>query len=436
MRKAVKLFQNKKLRKQCHIYEMLKSSAKGRHISFHTPGHKVGRWDITELSYSDNLSAPRGCIARAEEDIARLLGASRSFILTDGSTSGVLSMLYAAKKMGVKALFFPEGSHKSVYNGCRLMGITPLVLRQKTEGGVPLPLRVEELTAQEPLLAACDGILITSPDYYGGIADLQGLRAYCDKHEKLLLIDGAHGGHLRFERELYAGSYADFWVDGVHKSLPCYTQGAVASARTEAGSEALYEGVQIFRTTSPSYPIMASVEYAVKFPRNEGLEKAVRAFASVEKRVCLQGDWTKLCVRFGKNAFEVEKALQKQGLYPEFCDGSIVQFYLSPATKKREWKKLKRVLIRLLQAYPYEEEKVIQRNPAPLVFPANGETEWVKAEKCAGRICAAACGLFPPCTPLIARGERVEEEKLRLLNAAASVYGLTDGKMMVFKEEE
>jgi riboflavin kinase/FMN adenylyltransferase len=64
------------------------------------PGHQTGQWDITELSFSDNLSAPRGCIAEAEADIATILGAYKSFILTDGSTSGVLSMLYAAKMLG------------------------------------------------------------------------------------------------------------------------------------------------------------------------------------------------------------------------------------------------------------------------------------------------------------------------------------------------
>jgi arginine/lysine/ornithine decarboxylase len=93
------------------------------------------------------------------------------------------------------------------------------------------------------LLAVSDALFITSPDYYGNVADYQELRAYCDKEGKLLLVDGAHGGHLHFDKELYAGSYADIWVDGVHKSLPCYTQGAVVSARNEKLAEALEENL-------------------------------------------------------------------------------------------------------------------------------------------------------------------------------------------------
>ena len=99
---------------KCKIYQMLSAHARGRHLSFHTPGHKVGAWDITELGFSDNLSCPRGCIAEAEKDIANILGAKKSFILTDGSTSGVLAILHAAKGCGVKKIAFCEASHKSL----------------------------------------------------------------------------------------------------------------------------------------------------------------------------------------------------------------------------------------------------------------------------------------------------------------------------------
>ena len=70
----------KSVLKNCKIYQMLFKSGKEKHLSFHTPGHKAGKWDITELAYSDNLSAPKGCILQAEKDIATILGAEKSFI--------------------------------------------------------------------------------------------------------------------------------------------------------------------------------------------------------------------------------------------------------------------------------------------------------------------------------------------------------------------
>ena len=450
-----KVWKDKNTLKSCHIYQMLRAHSHGRHLSFHTPGHKIGQWDITELSYSDNLSSPSGCIALAERDIAQILGSERSFILTDGSTSGILSMLYAAKMQGARNVAMCAASHKSVLNGCALLGLTPMMYPQKKRNGIPVAYGGEELLATyNELFSKADCIFLTSPDYYGNIEDFSTLRAYCDKTGKLLLVDGAHGGHLHFDRAVYAGAYADLWVDGVHKNLPAFTQGAVVSARTKDLAEKLRAGVDIFRTTSPSYPIMASVECAVKYPRNITLEQDVKALVLENERLQSGGDWTKLCAVFGEKAFEVEKALESEGIYPEFCDGNVIMFYLSPATRKKQFRVLQTRLKKLFEEYPLvktddhvcveiqknkeqgvhvlDEEKGVQRNPAPVVL----ETEWVELAQTEGRICAADCGLFPPCTPLIKAGERVEMDKIALLQKANNVYGLDNGKMLVKKQEK
>ncbi len=418
-----KFLDNEHTLKKCHIYQMLLEYANKAHLSFHTPGHKVGAWDITELSFSDNLSAPKGCIAKAERDIAEILGAEKSFILTDGSTSGVLSMLHAARSLGVKTVAVAQNSHKCVFNGCQLLGLTPLIC--ENEGG---------MSAFTDVFSVTDALFFTSPDYYGNIPDLKRIRAYCDQTGKLLLIDGAHGGHLHFDSARYAGSYADLWVDGAHKSLPAMTQGAVVSARTSALAEKLKEGVDIFRTTSPSYPIMASVEYAVKYPRNEGLEREAWEWQR-HSRVRANDDWTKVCVSFGKRAFEVEKILEGEGIYPEFCDGNEITFYLSPATELSHFDRLKTRLLELFETYPYTPETVCERIHTPLVLPKDAQTEWVELDGAEGKLCAANCGLFPPCTPLITVGERISKEKLSLLKNADNTFGVYENKILVIKEE-
>ena len=414
-------------REPLYIQNMLQKQAKKKHLSFHTPGHKKKGWDITELSYSDNLSSPKGCLKQAQHSIARILGAHTSFILTDGSTCGVLSMLYAAKEQGVKTVAFPLSSHKSVYNGCKLLGLTPLLLTS--------PVDLHSLQTRDScIFQASDALLLTSPDYYGHILPLQELRALCQEHHKLLLIDGAHGAHLHFNKTLYAGTYADMWVDGVHKNLPAYTQGAVVSARTQELAETLACGVDIFRTTSPSYPIMQSVEYAIKYPQNHALEKAVFEYAKSQPRVQINEDWTKLCVYLGEYAFQAEKQLEKQGVYPEFCDGETIMFYLSPATKMRTFNTLKKVLARLFKTYPNITEKCVQRNPAPVVFDENAEKEWINLQDGEARISAQNCGLFPPCTPLICLGQRIEKEQIERIQKADNVFGVYEGKILVFKE--
>ena len=421
-------FRDEKTLNSCKIYQMLSKNAQDKHLSFHTPGHKIGTWDITELSFSDNLSAPKGCIAEAEKDIAKILGSAKSFILTDGSTSGVLAMLYAAKSLGVKTVAFCESSHKSVWNGCKLLGLTPLIYEPNSKNE-------DTMSALNDIFENADALFFTSPDYYGHIPDLEKVRKYCNDKGKLLIIDGAHGGHLHFDKNAYAGAYADLWVDGVHKSLPAFTQGAIVSARTEAFAEKLHKAVDIFRTTSPSYPIMASVEYAVKYPRNEELEKRVGELQK-HPRILKNNDWTKVCAVFGENAFNVEKELENEGIYPEFCDGNIVMFYLSPATDLETFETLKKRLGTLFIEYPYQAKKETQRIHTPFIFDKNAKTEWMEIEKATGRICAANCGLFPPCTPLIFVGERVAKEKLELLQKADNVFGVKEDKILVFKEED
>ena len=356
-------FGNREVAKQCHILTMLEEQAAKPHLSFHTPGHKLCGYDITELEYSDNLSCPRGIILRAEQDIAAILGAAASFILTDGSTAGVLSMLYALKRTGCTRVAAPVLSHKSFFNGCALLGLTP-VLFETPQRAVPCPLTVADV---EEALTEADALFITSPDYYGNVAELQGLRALCDGQGKPLIIDGAHGGHLHFHKEVYAGTYADLWVDGVHKSLPAFTQGAVVSARNKRLADALSEAVDIFRTTSPSYPIMASVEYAVKYPQNKVLEENAAAFEKSCARIANSDDWTKLCAVFGDQAFDVEKDFEKLGIFPEFCDGNVLTFYLSPATKAEDFETLKTHLKQAFEKYPLSKDENVENDTLPPV---------------------------------------------------------------------
>ena len=86
--------------------------------------------------------------------------------------------------------------------------------------------------------------------------------------------------------------------------------------------------------------------------------------------------------------------------------------------------------------YPNIQEKQIQRIPAPTVFIKNTTTEWVELAKSERRICAGNCGLFPPCTPLVYTGEQITAEHIRLLQNANNVFGINNGKILVYCEQE
>ena len=176
---------DKKTLKSCKIYSMLQENAKKKHLSFHTPGHKAGGWDITELSFSDNLSCPHGVLRDAEREIADVLGSAASFILTDGSTAGIFSMLKAS---GVKRLAVPRLSHKSVFNACRLLGVKIVFIETPMVKKIPLQPPRAELNEK---LKQADALLLTSPDYYGNLVNLKEARALCEIEGKLLLSSTA-----------------------------------------------------------------------------------------------------------------------------------------------------------------------------------------------------------------------------------------------------
>ena len=403
----------------CRIYDMLRRHKRG-HLSFHTPGHKRAGEDITELSYSDNLLSPTGVLAETERDIAQILGADASFLLTDGSTCGIFAMLYALRRGGGKSVAVPAYAHQSVFHACDALSLAPVIIGQRVREGIPLQPLPSDMV---PALACADALLLTSPDYYGYFPDLSAARSLCAGAGKPLLIDGAHGAHL-WGTPRHAGRFADLWVDGVHKSLPALTQGAAVSAKGKWASY-LAEGVRAFRTTSPSYPVMASVEYALRYPKNAKLERAAaeakRAVGALENE-----DWTKIVVPFGDRAAKARAFLEARGVYAEFEDGNYLMFYLSPATRIKNLKKLVRLLRRLPRG--------TLRFAPHTAGMGGGGTKLLPPSAAVGYTCARDCGRFPPCMPLIRRGEEVSPEAAESLAGAENTFGLTEGKIEVYGE--
>ena len=126
---------------------------------------------------------------------------------------------------------------------------------------------------------------------------------------------------------------------------------------------------------------------------------------------------------------------------PEFCDGNVIMFYLSPALSLRKFLRLTRVLEKLFVKFPLNKNEggryALSGNKTknePTVYELK-DTEWIDLNESNGKICALSCGLFPPCTPLLQVGETIIEEKLALLKKADNVFGIFENKICVFKEE-
>lgn len=423
------------------------------------PGHKGRRdifsgvsggaygCDITELSFSDNLESPSGVIKKAEEDIAKLTGAKASYILTGGSTLGILAMLYAVKDLGKKVVI-ARGSHKSVYDALGLFGLEPVFLYEKTTDGMLCPDYVNK-DIIENLDDDVIGVLLTSPDYFGNTADLGYFKENLSRQNKLLLIDGAHGSHFMFlNKEKYAGKYADIWVDGAHKTLETLTQGAVLNVSDERLTEKVEEGLGIFSTSSPSYLIMASVEDGIKsfaeikaltikkFEKNrEKIVKAVKEKGFLARET---NDMLKLAVDFnGKtDGNKVIRYFELQGIYPELFSQRFMLFMFSPYLSDDETARITEAV----KNCPVAGGRY-KKSPG-IIFPERAlsyldaiklPSEDVDLKESKGRIAAKNAGLFPPCRPVITAGEVFDGTIISALSAK-NTFGLKNGRVSVIKD--
>lgn len=426
----------------------------------HMPGHKnsgefkslfpVASMDLTELDFTDDLSCPSSVIKKAQEDIAEILGAKKAYITTDGSSSGVMAMLFVAAAYGNK-IIVPRNSHKSVFNACRLLNIEPVIVQGAEENGVLTPPPAELIETLIVNDVNISGLIITSPDYYGNIAPLKSYRDIMEKYERLLFVDGAHGSHLMLGegKEGYAGIYADMWVDGVHKSLPVLTQGAVVCVNNEKLLTRAEEAMSIFRTTSPSFPVMASVEYGVKYFINNPkyLNRALNAVNELKAE--LEGitlypsaDWTKFAVDFkplGISPYLAEEVFKKKGIYPEFNDGRYILFYLSPSIEPFHINELKNTLLWVCANKKFQNTyKDVPGIPAAdrtysFLYAYRQKTEWLPVKQAVGKMCADNAGVTPPCLPVVIAGEMISEQAVAVLSNAHSTFGIVDGKIKVVK---
>ena len=184
-------------------------------VSFHMPGHtggrafpagalsSIGALDTTELVSTDDINLPEGPALKAMQLAAEAFGAGRTFFLTTGSTCGIYAMLTVASSSG-RPLLLPRAVHRSVMNAVALTGAKFHFMRTPDTGSdgaafsllrQPSPESIREDLAADPSIAA---VLVTSPDYYGLCADLPAIADVVHRAGALLVVDEAHGAHLRF----------------------------------------------------------------------------------------------------------------------------------------------------------------------------------------------------------------------------------------------
>ncbi len=268
------------------------SSAFDDFMLFCMPGHK-GKLDrLDQSEHDEDCLFPASAITRAEEKAAEHYGVKKARFLVCGASMGIKAA-FLSVKCDVVA---PEFTHRSAMLGASLAGKKLITFYTGESDGlpnVPSPSDYEKAFNDYPL---CGAALVTSPDYFGRTADVEGIIAVCDKHNKLLIVDAAHGAHFASRKDLFPRGgerYADFAVLSAHKTLRAMTQSAIGVVNNENYFTAYDEAIDLIGTTSPSYRLLASLENAVEFEEAHcgDYDEIVLACKNFRSRIkCLNSD--------------------------------------------------------------------------------------------------------------------------------------------------
>ena len=255
------------------LYNALCALRGQKGLRMHMPGHKgkspaaefsaAAALDYTEIGPTGNLYTGEGPIAAAEALAARDWGAAQAFFLAGGSTQGVLAGLSLCAEPGSTVLL-DRNAHRAFYSAMALLDLTPVYLDKPTAEQVSAA-----LSEHESVRTVC----ITSPTYYGVIADVEKIAAACRAHGARFLVDEAHGAHFRYDAMFPVSALdlgADVVIQSVHKTLPSLTQTALLHIKCNrpdggcyADRERIDRYIHMVQSSSPSYVLMASIENSI-----------------------------------------------------------------------------------------------------------------------------------------------------------------------------
>ncbi len=472
------------------LFDAMVQLAESRKVSFHTPGHKSGKGistrfrkfvgpkifsiDLTTLDEVDSLQKPRGVIKEAQELAARAYGANHSFFLINGTSSGNHAMILSACRPGDKILI-ARNAHRSVLTGLILSGAKPVFFMPSVDEQLKLTLNVafEEVKRTIDSNPDARSIFITSPNYYGICADIERIIAYAHERGLIVMVDEAHGPHLKFHPSLPIPALeadCDMCVQSTHKIIGGMTQASMIHVKgNRIDIELLKSVLRSVQTTSPSYILMASLDLARMQMATEGeklLDKAIRLAEEARVKInripgiscfgkeilLLLGvndlDVTKLTItvsELGLTGYQISQILnQKYDIQVEMADPFHLLVIVSIGDRKDDLQRLIEALRDIAKNNGNGQKLPIEGVGLPL-FTNNvaltpreaffSERQFIPLRKAENRISSEIVTVYPPGIPILVPGEIVSEEVIdylqRMLNLGAIVDGLSQDNSLI-----
>lgn len=445
------------------IQDFLLKHASENPISFHMPGHKgsalyrrmgygdflnkIMDCDITEITGADNLFQAEGIIREAQERYAAIYGVKKSYLQINGSSGANIAAMLASVHKG-KKIIMARNCHKSAFNALVLGDIKPVYVYPEMieKYGISGPVSTKEV---ERLLIEnhdAEAVILPSPNYYGICSDIRAIAEVVHKYDKVLIVDQAHGAHLKFFRrfgiknmpESAEEAGADIIVNSIHKTLASLTESAVLNLNSNrVDSKLLEDKLQAIESTSPSYLLMASLDINTSIIEEAGAELFGQWAESLEyfyrEAAGIKGlkyidrvsgfDWTKMNFGFGELGImgdELERLLvEKYGIFIELFTGDLVMCMSGIGNTPEDVKHLVAALKEI--AEEHSGKNIVKPAQVNGLRMPPGRLELcnipqirksVPLSEAEGLICAASIIPYPPGIPYICPGERITAEAI------------------------
>lgn len=440
--------------------------------------NRLGFLDITEVDPLDNLHCPEGIIEEAQKLLAKTYKSKKAYFLINGSSSGNLASIFAAFDEGDEVLV-ERNCHKSIYNGLvlrklKVKYIEPII---DHENGIFLPPDRENIYKALDESLNPKGIILTYPNYFGITYDIEEIIMDLKSKGLKVIVDCAHGAHFGINKILpkSISSLGDYVVLSAHKTLPSLTQGAYLLVNEENDILEFY--LKVFMTTSPSYLIMASLDYARYYLDNYGekdyeelIDKAERWKVKInnlkkvhllskedlneqyndrivsEHKSKLKEEYDIDLSRYiivlpkGYNGHKLLDYLRSNHIQAEMSFSRGVVLILSPFNTEEDFNIIYEAILNLKMENIFGQIELNYSCNIPVkklepyeVFKF--KSEWREIERCEGHIAKEAIIPYPPGIPLVCSGEIISRDALDIIKDYVtnkkSIIGVKDEKVQI-----
>lgn len=458
------------------ILDELKNIVDINLISFHMPGHKLGKiyeklgykdilqnlykMDTTEIPGTDNLHSPEGAIKSSQERASKLFNSDTTYYLVNGSTCGIEASIMATCNPKDK-IILNRDCHQSAINACILGDIDPIYIKAKINRKTNIIEGIEVDEAIDCINNNLDAkaILLTYPTYHGITYDLKKICNHAHDKNMIVIVDEAHGAHLGLSDELPKTALeqgADIVIQSTHKTLPAFTQSSMIHLQgNNIDKNRLESMLRMVESSSPSYMLLSSLELATDIYEKHGKKLMKELLVNIHKLkekfkdkkgidIYNTHDKTKIfvsCQDVGLTGYHLSNILRKKhNIQVELSNYYGVLLICTIGNDKDDFIRLETALEQILKNN--KKDLQIEEIEYPIEIPQKAITpreafykpkKDIKISESIGKVCGEYIIPYPPGISLLSPGEIITKEIIEYIllcsKKGMDVSGMKDSNL-------